>query len=107
MSYTIVPTKGDDNNNNKANDNKINSTSTSSYYKESSDIPRRPSTKRQRIVSFKSQFEQIFMNVDNHNEIIELFGKKELTWTEKKHIDTVVQAFVSREFPIPTAATPF
>jgi len=63
------------------------------------DIPRRPSSKRNTTISFKSQFEQIFMDAENHNQILDLFDKKDLTLTEKKHIDNVVQAFVLREFP--------
>jgi len=90
-SRAKVATMGD-------SDNNSNTKFVSSPYT-TSDFPRRLSNKRNKGISFESQFEEIFMDTENRKRILELFDKKELTLTEKKHIDTVVQAFVSREFP--------
>lgn len=61
-------------------------------------LPRPPRSKRNKTISFKTEFEQIFMDAGNHQQIFQLFDKKDLTLTEKKHIDNVVEAFVLREF---------
>ena len=73
--------------------------SAASSIKASPNFRHLPSVKRQRTVSFESQFEKIFMDAENYNEILQLFAKKNLTFAEKKHIDAVVQDFLLREFP--------